>query len=176
MVTVEKLYRVPMVMRKMKVFCLGKMGLLLLLIFIVGCGASQGDAPSTPIIRIDFSDDTSWEAMKYEINKSSFYMQSASVHYVSDKYNESLLPGELVAKYKSNQKIDDIYIYDSQSTKDGSILIIALDPIVDCPNSIRITPEKLAMYDVNSSLGNMDFIDFAQSIDSDGIFREFSEQ
>ena len=62
---------------------------------------------------------------------------------------------------------------DEKTLADTEFPIIALDLFEDHGRTFRVIPHEMWSVENNLSIGNMDFSEFADAVDDDGVFRGF---
>jgi uncharacterized protein DUF6924 len=140
--------------------------------------ASLPDTWRVPVIRTDFTDDALWARLTEEIASPTEEGFEAGVDFVEDRTLEGLDEPALVRcfprTYPSSFRHPVIFVVDSRTvaSSDHPILVIDLqEDGTDQP--FRATPRQIQAIENNLSIANMDFFEFAQSIDNDGVFRGF---
>lgn len=125
----------------------------------------------SPIIRTDFSDESTWESLRAAIEAPVGDFR-AHVRFVSDPANSDATPAQIVERMKDGTE-PFVFIVDRTAIThpDRSILVIDLH---DEPGrSFRVIPSEMWAVQNNLALANMDFREFAEAVDADGIFRGF---
>ncbi|GAA2059331.1 DUF6924 domain-containing protein [Williamsia deligens] len=135
------------------------------------------------LVRTDFSDDARWAdvaqaAMEpVESGDSQFPTFEANLVCVDHPENEGLTATDLV-----NRTGDDppfyAFIADAQSMSDPEMSVLAVDLGRtewghEPGRTFRVIPSEMSSVENNLSISNMDFRDFADSTDDDGVFRGF---
>ena len=168
---------------------------LLILISACGCGVDPTTVEQHDpwVIRTSFSDDASWSAVRKLISApqrdmgQEFY---AYVQFMDDQRFANLTPSELVHSLPDDYPGFFCFVVDSVTLtkEDHPILVIGFSPnsvnVEDyqrTPNQtplseiqmFRAIPETIQSIENNLSIANMDFKSFADSVDSDGVFRGF---
>lgn len=124
---------------------------------------------NTPFVRTDFSNEPAWRAVCDAIATETEEGFRAYVSIIDDVDFNGATATALAASAKTAGHgllllADDV----TMSHQDHPILCIDLIP---SERSIRVVPLALWEIENNLSLSNMDFEDFADSVDADGIFR-----
>lgn len=151
------------------------------------------DAQDPWVIRTDFSDDTKWTAVREQIaapqpdGGKHFY---AYVQYVSDAKYSGVGCNDLVHSLPDKYPGFLCFIVDETTLTNDEHPILVVD---FAPDSVKLedyqrTPKQTPVDDIktfraipsaiqgiqnNLSIANMDFEDFADYVDDDGVFREF---
>jgi len=73
------------------------------------------------------------------------------------------------------EHICEVYLADARSMADGSLVVVAVRrEFVDEPGqSFRVVPEELSGVQINLSIANIGFEEFAARADATGVFRGF---
>lgn len=128
------------------------------------------------LLRTDFSDDKAWRETLAAVNQ--FY-DSEGVEYglnVVDTPDFQAVTARDLEKLLTSQYY--VYIVDELTIRDPNHPILAVDnsgggePGAGLP-TFRILPREVGEVEVNLTLANMDFEDFASAVDADGVFRGF---
>jgi hypothetical protein len=133
---------------------------------------------SAPVVRVDFSDDAVWAQLKDDILCPTEEGFGANVEFVDDRalagVDEAALVDAMPKLYPSQYKHPVIFVVDSVtiSLPDHPLLVIDLQEEDAC-KPFRSTPRQVQAIENNLSIANMDFYDFANASDSDGVFRGF---
>jgi hypothetical protein len=134
--------------------------------------------PSVPVLRVDFSNNALWDQLKNEILSPTDEGFGANVEFVEDQslagLDEAAIVDAMPKAYPSRYEHPVIFVVDSvaASLSDHPLLVIDLHEEDAC-ESFRATPRQVQAIENNLSIANMDFDDFADSVDSDGVFRGF---
>ncbi len=165
---------------------------------LIGCVGSRTQL-STPneqypwVIRTDFSDNVEWNAVRQLIAAPQIDMGEkfyAYVQFVSDRQYSGMEYTDLVRSLPSNYPGFVCFIVDkiTLTHDDRPILVVYF-----APDSLEVevyqrTPNQTPDTDIrtfrailstvqgienNLSIANMDFEDFSDSVDVDGVFRGF---
>ena len=97
----------------------------------------------------------------------------AYVHYVSDREYEDLSVDQLPSLVRPGAYRSFVFIVDRMSLSHRDRPILVVDMQTDPLQTFRVIPAEMWSVENNLSLANMDFEDFAGSVDPDGIFRGF---
>lgn len=174
--------------------------ILLLLFLTTGCVQSEHSMPNQNtmdpwIVRTDFSNDDSWALVKAQVSAPQkdpitgmrFY---ANVQFVDDSANANLACNDLVHALPNDYPGFLVFVVDKTTTEDDEhpILVIGFSPQildskdyerkpsqtpVDQIRSFRAIPSQIQGIENILSIANMDFEDFANAVEADGVFRGF---
>lgn len=127
------------------------------------------------VIRTDFSSDAVWlqvrDLVAAPVGDMGFL---ADVEFVDDRVYEGASANELLSLLVGGRPRRYFAIIADRTTMtaaDHPLLI--LDAGDEPGRTFRAVPTSIQAIENNLSLANMDFHEFADSVDSDGIFRDF---
>jgi hypothetical protein len=131
------------------------------------------------VLRTDFSDDAAWEAVCALLMQPSAEGFRAHVEFINDRDFEGVTPQSVLQLLPEGANREFmctfIFLVDgvAVSTPEHPVLVVNL---YDEPGrSFRAVPSGASSIENNLSIANMDFDDFADAVDRDGIFRGFRE-
>ena len=130
------------------------------------------DTQNALVLRTDFSDPVAWEAIRAAIQQPVGSFQ-AYVEFVSDPAYDWITTAQVLALIPQGSNHTFIFIVDriALSQPDHPILVVDL---YDQPGrTFRVIPAEMWGVENNLSIANMDFEEFADAVDQDGIFRGF---
>jgi hypothetical protein len=128
---------------------------------------------ATPLVRTDFTDAAAWQFARSQISTPSPDGFLAHVQILDDPAYSDLTPERLLAMAPEtlNQAILIVADKVALTSPEVPLLVIALTG--DRGRQMRVVARELWGVENNLSLANMDFHEFADSVDDDGIFRGF---
>ena len=132
----------------------------------------------TPVVRVDFANQPLWETIcaaisaPITIDGYAFY---AHVSFVDDRQFENASQEELVTMLSSEHNHAVLFVVDQRTIADPESPVLVLNCQKPPGRSFRAIPSQLPLIENNLSIANMDFDEFENSVDSDGIFRGFRE-
>ena len=130
----------------------------------------------SPVVRTDFEDDDAWKTICELIRQpvpdgfgGEFY---AYVDFIDDPAFRNLAERELLERVPNNFGHSFLMVVDKAATKgpDYPILIIGLLD-EERGRTFRAVPAQIQSIQNNLSIANLDFADFADYVDEDGVFR-----
>ena len=125
------------------------------------------------VLRTDFSDDAAWEsicaAIEAPVGKDQF---QADVTFLSNPAFDGLTV-EALTMLVPKRPLGFMFIVDRTALTHPDHPILVLDLDHEYGRTFRVIPSEMWAVENNLSLANMDFRDFADSVDQDGIFRGF---
>ena len=131
------------------------------------------DTHNALVLRTDFSNPAAWATICAAIRRPVGGFQ-AYVEFVSDPAYDRITTAQVLALIPQGSNHTFIFIVDriALSQPDHPILVVDL---YDQPGrTFRVIPAEMWGVENNLSIANMDFEEFAQAVDEDGIFRGFS--
>lgn len=150
--------------------------------------AETVDAPW--VVRTDFANTTAWNALKQAISAPQKVSGSdleflANVRYVEDPKYGGLNPDALLRELPADYPFDFVFVADAETFRTPERLILVVGFASDETDSdggkhkrgalktFRAIPATIQSIENNLSIANMDYADFANSVQSDGVFRGF---
>ncbi len=124
---------------------------------------------NTLALRTDFSNEPAWKALRAQIQNPA-QMFLANVDFVSDPAFAGTTAAQLPSLLSDNSApialiIDELAL----SNPDHPILVVGLGE--NSNRTFRVVAPALWEVENNLSIANMDFDDFANDVDSEGIYR-----
>jgi hypothetical protein len=124
------------------------------------------------LIRTDFSDDKVWSSVRSTItNPRSLFR--ANIQFVDERRFEGLTIAALLAMVPEGSDQTFVFLADGQTMVHPEHPIQVVDLFEERGRTFRVVPESLWSVQNNLIIANVDWEDFADTVDSDGIFREF---
>ena len=132
---------------------------------------------ATPlVIRTDFENEQAWaaicERIRAPVHERS-YTFYAHVDFLDDTEFRNLTLEDLLALLPSGYGHSFLFVVDSVAADHREHPILVVDVGESRGRSFRAIPSQVQGIENNLSTANMDFEEFAQAVDSDGIFRGF---
>ncbi len=134
-------------------------------------GLPDSDLPL--VLRTDFSDEAAWGNICKDIEDHA--EELATVEYVSDPEYDGLSISDLLSLAKRGPFQYALFVVDQKTLTDPEHPILALDLTDEPGRTFRVIPQEIESVSTNFWLRNMDFHDFADNTDTDGVFRGFPE-
>jgi hypothetical protein len=130
----------------------------------------------SPVLRTDFSDNAAWEALCQEIQtpepEDGF---RAYIDFISDPEFDGMSVEQLLARLPAQYNHSFICIADRTAFSDPEHPILIVDVLREPGRTFRVIPAEMWGVENNLSIANMDFEEFADAVDPDGVFRDFPE-
>lgn len=149
---------------------------LLFLATLVSCGAYVGPMDinnATPVIRTDFSDEAAWNKIKIEVAGRYSMGFSANVRFIDDMRYSGLTGQELFHRFPRLQEYGCIFVADEMTMTDLEHPLLVIDPYNPSGRTFRVIPSLAWAVENNLSISNMDYNEFSDAADPDGILRGF---
>jgi hypothetical protein len=124
------------------------------------------------VVRTDFSDASAWDAICSAIREPAGEFR-AYVELLSDPEYDGLTPEQLRSLAPPGSDHTYLFIIDQIAITHPDHPILVLDLYEEPGRTFRVVPSEMPSVENNLSLANMDFADFATSVDQDGVFRGF---
>lgn len=124
------------------------------------------------LLRTDFSDEAAWRAVSEEVQQPVDEFQ-ANVTPISDPEYEGAIPEQLLSAIPPGWNHSFMFIVDQLTLTDPEHPVLVMDVRRERGRTFRAIPRELWGVENNLSLGNMDFEEFADCVEPDGVFRGF---
>jgi hypothetical protein len=126
------------------------------------------------VLRTDFSDQTIWYAICHEIQKPvGIFRFRANVEFLEDIGYAGLTKEQVLALVPRNYNHTFLVIVDQVAVSHSDHPLLIVDLYESSGNEFRAIPSQIQGIENNLSIANMDFEEFAEAVDEDGIFRGF---
>jgi hypothetical protein len=126
------------------------------------------------VLRTDFVDEVSWQKICTAIEApepvDGF---RASVTFISDLAFVGITPQQVLDVIPVDFPHTFLFIVDSHSLAQAETPVLVLDLYAERGRTFRVIPAAIWGVENNLSLANMDFREFADAVDADGVFRGF---
>jgi len=127
------------------------------------------------LVRTDLSDPEAWdEIMRLISEPEGEYGFQARVSFLSDPAYEGLTPAELLEVGRRGPYRSFLFFVDGETFASPDHHVGVLDLQTEPGRVFRVVPSEMWSVENNLSLANMDFAEFADAVDTDGVFRGFS--
>jgi hypothetical protein len=155
--------------------------------------ASSQQSGDSSVVRTDFTDDAEWQRIVAAIKAPSDIGGQecfAYVKFVDDIRYDGAEPIAIVNSLPDDYPHYFLFIIDSTTLADPETAILVVnflpydDDSYDTPprerqasaiETFRAIPSAIQSIENNLSTANMEFEEFAESVDADGVFRGFPE-
>ena len=131
------------------------------------------DADASLLIRVDFTDDTAWDALVVDAGKP-YGPDGFSAYFstISDRVFDGKSAEEL-ARFDGDAWV--VFAADRSSMVGDERTLIVVDRKDDVGRSFRVVLREAWGPENNLRLANTDFADFFRATDPDGVFRGFAD-
>jgi hypothetical protein len=126
------------------------------------------------VLRTDYSDDLAWERVCAAIRAPVGEFR-AYVAFVSDPNCRGLTVAQIVELLRSDSRRSFIFVVDEAALRHPEHPVLVVDLHDEPGRTFRVIPSEMWGIENNLSIANMDFDEFADVVDPDGIFRGFRE-
>ena len=123
-------------------------------------------------IRTDFSNTSVWEEICTKVNDNELGIPPM-VTFIDDKQFNELKPENLPRFNVDQLKHTFAFLIDKESILNHEHPILCVDLNDEYGKSFRVLPSEICSVAANLGLANMDFFEFSDNVDNDGIFRGF---
>ncbi|MEU8259589.1 hypothetical protein AB0C02_03050 [Micromonospora sp. NPDC048999] len=127
------------------------------------------------VLRVDFAEGAAWEALKAAIIAGDPYDNAV---FVSDPRYDGVSTQSLVeadANAADDDKVFYLFLADATTMVDDEHLLLAVDLHDEPGRTFRLPPRWYAEVSANLCIANMDFAEYADSVDASGVFRGFGD-
>lgn len=126
------------------------------------------------VLRTDFSDEAAWQALCEAIEAPEpDYGYQAYVEFISDRDFEGMTVEMVLASIPENWRHSFLFIVDQKAIADPEHPVLVVDLYTERGRTFRVIPGEMWGVENNLSIANMDFAEFADNADADGVFRGF---
>lgn len=125
------------------------------------------------LLQVDFSEDAAWASLCEAVQRPSEEGFEAVVDCTSDLAYSGLTVGQLVALSPKAGHRTFAFIADRATFTNPERPVLAVDLSDEPGRTFRVIPRALWGVENNLSIANMDFPEFADNVDPDGVFRGF---
>ncbi len=129
------------------------------------------------VVRTDFSDQAAWDAIRAAIRTPDpQYGFVAYVEYIEDREYDGIDIAQLLTLVPAGYNHSFLFLADREAITlpDHPLLVVDVDS--QPGKSFRVILPEVWAIENNLSIANMDFDEFADNVDPDGVFRRFPGQ
>ncbi len=126
------------------------------------------------VLRTDFSDAAAWQSICAAIREPVGGFK-AYVDFVSDPQYDGITAEHLPSLIPQGSNHTFMFIVDRTALSHPDHPILVVDLYTEPGRTFRVIPSEMWGVENNLSIANMDFAEFADSADPDGVFRGFPE-
>ena len=126
------------------------------------------------VLRTDFSNQPVWEKIRAQIQKPvGIFRFRANVELLDDIAYADLTKEQVLERIPKNYNHTFMFIVDRTAVSHPHHPLLVVDLYEDSRHEFRAVPSRVQSIENNLSIANMDFEEFAEAVDEDGIFRGF---
>lgn len=126
------------------------------------------------ILRTDFSNQAVWNAICAEVQKPvGIFRFRANVEFLDDPAYSGVTKDQLLELIPTDYNHSFIVIVDQTAVSLPDRPLLIVDLYERSGREFRAVPSQIQSIENNLSIANMDFEEFAESVDEDGVFRGF---
>jgi len=134
------------------------------------------ESENAPVLRTDFSDQIAWEKIRTEILKPvGIFRFRANVEFIDDLDFADISKDQLLEILPTDYNHSFIIVVDQTAISHPEHPLLIIDLFDRSVHKFRALPTQIQGIENNLSIANMDFEEFADFVDEDGIFRGFPE-
>jgi hypothetical protein len=138
------------------------------------------DTDAVPVVRIDFSNDEAWDQLRADLQAPDYSGSDyeASLSFVERRdlagMEATSFDAETPRRFPSSYEHPFMIVVDAVAlnSPEHPVLLIDLSE-GETSASFRALPREIAAIEANLSLANMDFFEFGDNAEGDGVFRGF---
>ena len=129
------------------------------------------------VLRTDFSNQSAWEEIRAEIQKPvGIFRFRANVEFVDDTAYQDITKEQLLQLVPEDYDHSFIMLVDQVTISHPEFPLLIVDLYDEPGREFRAIPSQIQGIENNLSIANMDFYEFAELVDEDGIFRGLFEE
>ena len=132
---------------------------------------STNDA--TPVIRTDFTDEAVWKQIQRDVAATNSMGFSANVRFIDERQYSGLSGQEILQRVPGLNDYGCIFVADATAISAVEHHLLVLDPADPQGKTFRVILSEAWGVENNLALANMDYSEFADAADPDGVFRGF---
>jgi hypothetical protein len=130
------------------------------------------ESDSSLVIRTDFSDDKVWSDVRDRLAAPVGDFR-AYVNFVEDQDYDSLTIADLLELVPAGTGKSFVFLADRETITNPEHPALVVDLLHKRGRTFRVIPSEMWSVENNLSLCNMDWEDFADNLDSNGVHRGF---
>ncbi|SED57610.1 hypothetical protein SAMN05216489_03822 [Streptomyces sp. 3213] len=123
------------------------------------------------VVRTDFSSDDAWNAVREALFSPTEEGFLPNVALVDDRQYEGLTPDLVLGLIPAGYQHPLVVLADSATAASTERPLLVVDLMAE--RRVRVAAAELWSIENNLSGANMDFDEFAEAVDDDGVFRGF---
>jgi hypothetical protein len=134
------------------------------------------ETESPVVLRTDFSSQAAWERICATILEPVGELELvANVECVDDSDYKGATPDQLLKNVSKDYPYSFVILVDQTAIKQPDHPVLVIDLLGEPGRQFRALPSQIQSIENNLSIANMEFEEFAESVDENGVFRGFDE-
>jgi hypothetical protein len=126
------------------------------------------------VLRTDFSNQSAWDTIRSLIRKPvSIFRFRANMEFLDDPEFSDIEKEQFMALLPRNYNHTFSFVVDRLAISSPGFPVLVLDLFEMSGREFRTIPSKIQGIENNLSIANMDFEEFANTVDERGVFRGF---
>jgi hypothetical protein len=130
------------------------------------------DTDNPLVLRTDYTDDVAWETLS-EVVQAPVGEFRAYVTLVSNPSYRGLTVAQVLELLPAAFRRNFVFVADETAIRDSEHPVLVIDLQEEPGRTFRVIPSEMWGVENNLSIANMDFQDFVDYVDLDGVFRGF---
>ena len=126
------------------------------------------------VLRTELANDDAWARVRDAIREPAGEFR-AYVEFVEDPAFDGASVEELLQSAADGPYRSFLFVVDATALSDSEHPVLVIDLHASPGRTFRVIPAEMWSVENNLSIGNMDFEEFAESVDGDGVFRGFRD-
>lgn len=122
------------------------------------------------LVRTDFSNQSAWKRLIADAQEP-LDLFTFNMEIVDDRANSGATAAQIMTALPAEYPHSFIVLADNKSMSEPGFPLLVVDVTGDAGRRFRAIASQIACIDNNLSIGNMDFAEFAESVDETGTFR-----
>ncbi len=133
----------------------------------------SGLSDATLLLRTDFSDQKAWEALLTTIGSPTEEGFMANAEVLDSRAYQDLTTEQILALVPEGHQHRLLAVADKTTMSSAEMPLLVIDLLEEPRGEVRVIASEFWSIENNLRLANMDFHEFADAVDEDGIFRRF---
>ena len=128
---------------------------------------------ATPLIRTDFADEAAWRTLGTSLAAPTEDGFLPDLSFIDDDAYRDMAPDRLLDRVPEDFGHSILIVADRTALSSAELPLLVIDLWDEPGRAIRVVAGELWGIENNLSLANMDFYEFADAAEPDGVFRGF---
>jgi hypothetical protein len=127
------------------------------------------------LVRTDYSDQAAWSSLISAVRAETDDGFRAFLDVIEDRDFDGLDAAAVRASVTEEYEDSFLIVADHAAMAEPDHALLVIDLLDEPGRSFRAIPAAIQAIQNHLSIANMDFSDFADSVDADGVFRSFPD-